>query len=154
MSTQPTYGVSFAVEGIFTANTQRTPTCWLWTGSVVGDGYGEFQYMGKRYSAHRLALQLDGRPVPRGMHADHTCRNKLCVNPAHLRVVTPKVNALENSVGVAAINAAKTHCPKGHPLSGANLYLEKKGSRSCKECHRIATRQWKQKKRGAPAAKP
>ena len=44
--------------------------------------------------------------------------------------------------GVGLINKAKTHCPKGHILSGNNLlkYALKKGVRSCKSCHN--ERQW------------
>ena len=36
--------------------------------------------------------------------------------------------------GPAAANAAKTHCPKGHPLSGANLITTNKGARRCRIC--------------------
>jgi hypothetical protein len=36
---------------------------------------------------------------------------------------------------ITAIHAAKTHCPKGHPYSGSNLYIEpKSGSRRCRRC--------------------
>lgn len=34
---------------------------------------------------------------------------------------------------------AKTHCPKGHPYSGENLYINPQGQRICKTC-RDATR--------------
>jgi len=34
----------------------------------------------------------------------------------------------------AGINKAKTHCPKGHPYSGKNLAVEKRGSRACLAC--------------------
>jgi hypothetical protein len=34
-------------------------------------------------------------------------------------------------------NAGKTHCPRGHPLSGENLLNVKSGARVCKECARV-----------------
>lgn len=36
----------------------------------------------------------------------------------------------------ASLNAAKTHCKSGHPLSGENLYVNKRGSRECRTCSR------------------
>lgn len=39
-------------------------------------------------------------------------------------------------------NAAKTHCKRGHPLSGENLYVQKSGARTCKECKRMKVREW------------
>ena len=31
-------------------------------------------------------------------------------------------------------NAAKTHCPQGHPYSGENLRINGDGSRACRTC--------------------
>lgn len=42
--------------------------------------------------------------------------------------------------GHSAINAAKTHCPRGHPLSGGNVRLNKRGSRECRACRRESGR--------------
>jgi transcription elongation factor Elf1 len=73
------------------------------------------------------------------MVLDHICRNRACVNPGHLRVVTPKQNVLENSLGRTAINKCKTHCPKGHPFDDENTF--RAGTqRQCRECGRIRHR--------------
>jgi hypothetical protein len=29
-----------------------------------------------------------------------------------------------------------THCPKGHPYAGENLYLSTRGKKKCRACHR------------------
>jgi hypothetical protein len=34
----------------------------------------------------------------------------------------------------AARNAAKTHCPRGHPYDDANTYISPRGSRICRKC--------------------
>jgi hypothetical protein len=41
---------------------------------------------------------------------------------------------------------AKTHCPRGHPYSGDNLYVwtnSTRTNRQCRECARVASRAWK-----------
>lgn len=49
------------------------------------------------------------------MVVDHICGNRNCVKPDHLRLLTPKENALDGR-GLGAINARKTHCKNGHPF--------------------------------------
>jgi hypothetical protein len=40
----------------------------------------------------------------------------------------------------AAMRRAMTHCKRGHPLSGENLFINQAGSRGCRECRRIHKR--------------
>lgn len=65
--------------------------CWLWTGAKDPNGYGKFWDGEKRIYAHRHAYG----PKAEGHLIDHRCHNKSCVNPAHLRLATPKQN-MEN----------------------------------------------------------
>ena len=104
--------------------------CWNWTAYRTWDGYGRFRLDGKLHVAHRVAYELLRREIPEGRELDHTCRNRGCVRPDHLEAVTHQENMRR---GVSA-NRAKTHCPKGHPLSEDNIYVHKKGSRECKTC--------------------
>lgn len=69
--------------------------CWNWTGTIDGYGYGVIDYSGKRYRAHVLALEFDGRPVGGGMVARHKCDNPKCVNPEHLEVGTQRQNVYD-----------------------------------------------------------
>jgi hypothetical protein len=113
--------------------------CWLWTGAKGGGPppYGSLG-LGARHlgsvSAHRVAYELLIRRVRDGFVLDHRCRNRLCVNPSHLREVTNRKNILLGG-SASAVNARKTHCRSGHPLKGANLKIEKTGRR-CRQCKR------------------
>lgn len=121
--------------------------CWNWNG-VTPRGYGYIMRDGVRHQAHRYMYERAVGPVPEGLQLDHLCRNRSCVNPAHLEPVTCRENLMRGDT-LAAQNAAKTHCAHGHPLSGENLYIEPKGSRVCRTCSRESARRWREKKRAA-----
>jgi len=69
--------------------------CWVWTGYVRPDGYGNFWMGGKSpfKLAHRVAWKL-WRGEPNGciLHTPVICHNRLCVNPDHLRLGTREDN--------------------------------------------------------------
>ena len=135
----------------FWSKVEKTVGCWIWTACKTKFGYGWFQ-MGRQAGprlAHRLAYESAVGPVPEGLTLDHLCRNRACVNPAHLEPVSRGTNVLRG-VGFSAENARKTHCSSGHPYSGDNLDRRPK-SRRCRECHRIEERERQERRRMASA---
>jgi len=93
--------------------------------------------------AHRFAYEYCMGAIPEGLQLDHLCRNTFCVRPEHLEPVSGKINLLRGNT-INAANARKTHCIRGHPYSGDNLYIyEKTGARACKECMRIHYREYR-----------
>lgn len=71
--------------------------CWEWTGTISREGYGRktIRVSGRRRSeyAHRWMYQAKIGPIPAGAELDHLCRNRKCVNPAHLEAVSHLINA-------------------------------------------------------------
>lgn len=109
--------------------------CHQWTGAITRDGYGLFNDGERIRQAHRFAYTGAHGEVPYGLHLDHLCRNRGCVNPAHLEAVTPRENVLRGR-SLAAQNAKKTHCPKGHPFDerSAKTFRSQRFQRRCLPC--------------------
>jgi hypothetical protein len=120
--------------------------CWRWEGRLSHNGYGRYYQDGRSFAAHRIAYELLVGPIPEGLVLDHLCRVPACVRPDHLEPVTQRENVLRGDT-FQARNAAKTHCPKGHPYDEANTKVDKRGRRSCKECHRERNRSRKRRAR-------
>jgi hypothetical protein len=121
------------------AKVEVTPTCWLWRGHIMRLGYGVAWFEDRQQPAHRAIYALLRGPVPTGMELDHLCRVRSCVNPEHLEVVTHRENTLRGS-SIVAVQARKTHCKRGHPLSGENLSIRKDGGRECLACRKVHQR--------------
>jgi phage terminase large subunit-like protein len=110
--------------------------CWAWTGSINPLGYGSLRLIEKRNkAAHLFAYELLIGPVPDGLVLDHLCQNRACCNPHHLEPVTRWENTRRGRNHIAA-NARKTHCMRGHALSGENVRVGARGRRSCRQCER------------------
>jgi hypothetical protein len=134
----------------FWQRVQKTASCWYWVGAINNVGYGNFG-MGPRghavtFAAHKLSYLMHKGPVPPGLVLDHLCRQRACVNPAHLRPQTRRQNVL-NGLRVSH-NAWKTHCVHGHSLHEAFLRERhepgKEGQlkRVCRTCSKERCRRW------------
>lgn len=135
--TQPT------AEERFWANVDKGTSgdCWSWTGADNGSGYGRLWVNGVRIYAHRYAYELLVAPISDGLHIDHLCRNRRCVNPDHLEPVTRKENILRG-VSPPAERARATHCIRGHKFDGQRANRNERVCRICdRERHREAYRQ-------------
>lgn len=114
--------------------------CWPWTGAMNNVyGYGRMSIGHKRQvRAHRLVYEILVGPIPTGYQLDHLCRNRRCVNPAHLEPVSNRVNCMRGEAPHVVL-ARKNVCKRGHPLVDENIIWKKNpfagnGQRQCRTC--------------------
>lgn len=123
----------------------RTAKCWLWTGSMDGNGYGMFADQGRTFRAHRWMYEHAVAPIGEGLVLDHLCRTPSCVNPAHLEPVTNDEN-LERGWGRRIKNGWINNCINGHEYTSENTYVNPKGRLVCRACSHESRRRYEQRK--------
>lgn len=129
------------------ADKVQPSTCLAWTGAVQSSGYGSVGIgNGKTGLAHRVAWEHARGPIPEGMTVDHLCRFKLCVNVAHMELVSIGENTRRRYDRMDA-------CVNGHELTPDNLIEKVRASgtvmRNCRRCQNDAARRSREKAKRA-----
>lgn len=132
----------------------HTSACWTWRWALTEKGYARTRlpqiFGGKRLRIHRAAYEFLIGPFPDGLVADHLCRNRNCVNPAHVEPVTIGENTRRGEGANQYTN--RTHCSRGHAYTPENTYHRRTG-RTCRACRNayVQERQRLAKARAGPA---
>src|ERR1035438_2085813 len=94
--------------------------------------YGRIRVNGKRTSLHRWIVEQVEGPLLPGEVVRHKCDNPPCFLYEHLERGTKADNSRD--MVERGRSGRKTRCINDHPLSGANLRVNARGTRACRAC--------------------
>lgn len=113
-----------------------------WRGGYIRkNGYRYIQRQGKGIYEHRWVMEQHlGRKLLSSEHVHHINGVKIDNNIENLEIVT-------SSSHQHIHHANKTECKKGHIYSDVGFYIEKNGSRRCRQCRLNGVAKYRAKKR-------
>ena len=112
--------------------------CWNWDSKIDSNGYGRYKFAGVSAAAHRVSYTVSVGHISGGMVIDHLCRNRRCVNPEHLEMVTQQENIFRGESGAVLRSRHETNCcARGHEIVGENAMPQSRNATpKCRECNR------------------
>ena len=115
--------------------------CWEWLAGRRRGGYASYWHEGSGKLGHRVAYEALVGAIPDHLEIDHLCRNRSCVNPEHLDLVTRRENTLRGE-SFAAQNARKVKCHRGH-----RDWRPQPGGRVCATCVKEANVRFRERQK-------
>lgn len=110
--------------------------CWNWQATKSSNGYGLFWINDKNKRAHRVAYEAIFGSIPEELECHHICENKRCVNPFHIKLVTPIEHLELTPTHYSKQQKSRVCCMQGHAFTQQNTYVCTNGARVCRICHR------------------
>jgi len=145
------------IRGIMLRIEDAPHECWRWTGTIRPQGYGSVHLRGSSWQAHIMVYELFAGPVPEGKILHHTCHNKWCCNPAHVKPATSSENNADSRANrdPNKPRRKRTHCRRGHEFTEGSFRWYTRGHyrvRICLACEAAARRRKNERRRARRAA--
>ena len=105
----------------------KTPTCWLWEGTLTSAGYGVVTIAGKPMYTHRASWIMHNGPVPDGLWVLHDCvagDQPACLNPDHLWLGTEEDNTQD------ALSKGRLPCSETFKHLWATKWKDRRGEKA------------------------
>ena len=111
--------------------------CLVWAGAKVWNGYGQFKIKQVSWRTHRYSYTYYVGEIPEGLLVLHSCDNRPCVLPSHLRLGTHADN-IKDTVdrGRWKGSTPRPTCNKGHKRTTENTYTNPQSKRFCRVCRK------------------
>ena len=115
----------------------ETTGCWVWTGRLDQDGYGQTSDKERTVTAHRAMFEIKNGPITAGMVCGHTCDDKYpkdcklyrkCCNPDHIRLMTNQEN-LDRMVELGRSHATAASFKPGQTSGENNIKAKLTGAK-------------------------
>lgn len=120
--------------------------CWLFTGYIGKNGYGQIWRNGKKDYAHRVAFELLVRPLHPGESVCHSCDVPTCVNPDHLFAGSQADNARDMHAKGRSRGQFTLQPVRHGTVGGANAHY-RRGIPLCEECRTARNARDRQRRR-------
>lgn len=137
------------LESIFSKTIIDENDCNIWQGPFFLSANKKLKYPlihhhMKTHRGNRLVYTLVYGEIPKGMFVCHKCDVSLCLNPTHLFLGTPSDNQRDAVQKGRHARSGRTHCLRGHPYSGDNLFTYR-GIRQCRICRKAQKKRFAEK---------
>ena len=104
------------LASVAVVDTGYATPCWLWqgpdSGNGRGGGYGRIKINGRTCAAHIVSYTNEHGYVPGNRQVDHLCRQRRCINPDHLELVSHRRNQKRRAEAARRSPGASTFQPQ------------------------------------------